>query len=219
MSKFRYGLFVGVMLSITGQLMYEQASDFQVATADETIFTMPTTEILAEQQDQAVISANPKNSDGTTHSDKQKSTKTFHEPSQKTIEQINSQLRRDKVLAMLEDFEDEDLVNIEKMLLHWNDKAPAEYFESESIDSSWAIEKQAELEYTFYEQSALRDLGMLDSIVCKSRTCQVVVKIPVSTQLKPSHYLDWSNPISVAIKDDATDAELKTIDIYISRER
>ncbi len=122
------------------------------------------------------------------------------------------------IIKMLNNFNTKDLARIESILKHLNDKTPDEQFNSEPIDANWSLKKQAELEYTFYEQSALKDFGTLESIRCKSETCQVRVQVPADLSLKPSHYMDWSNPVSVSINPKQDDLELSTIEIYISRE-
>lgn len=124
-----------------------------------------------------------------------------------------------KIIGMLNNFNTKDLARIESILKHLNDKTPSERFDSESIDTDWSLKKQTELEYTFYEQSALKDLGTLESIRCKSKTCQVKVEVPAGLKLKPSHYMDWSNPVSVSINPSQDNSNFSTIEIYISREQ
>jgi len=125
---------------------------------------------------------------------------------------------KDKILDMLDDFSNNELARIESILKHWNDETPEERFKSEGIDTNWSLNKQAELEYSYYEQSPLKDLGILESIKCKTQTCQVTVIVPVNFKLKPSHYMDWSYPAAVRIKYNQDDSDSKTLNIYLNRD-
>ena len=122
--------------------------------------------------------------------------------------------RIEKILGGLNDY---DLTRVESFVSSLYDKTPSEKFELENIDSKWSLEKQAELEYSFYESSALRDLGNLESVICKSQSCQVKVSIPSDLELRPSHFVDWSNPVETTLIPHFSDPESKTLVIYVKR--
>ena len=124
---------------------------------------------------------------------------------------------RTRIEKILEGLNDEDLKRVESMVSRLNEKSPSEKFAVESIDSEWSLTKQAELEYSFYEGSVLKDLGNLDSVVCKSKTCQVKVSIPSDLELRPSHFMDWSDPVATSLMPHQDDPQLKTLEIYIER--
>ena len=124
---------------------------------------------------------------------------------------------RTRIEKILEGLNDEDLKHVESMVSRLNEKSPSEKFAVESIDPEWSLTKQAELEYGFYEDSVLKDLGNLDSVVCKSKTCQVKVSIPSDLELRPSHFMDWSNPVATSLMPHQDDPQLKTLEIYIER--
>jgi len=217
MKKFSSGLLVGVLLSISIWLLLERDTDFESTTQVAqriNIQSKPSIQPFELAKERAVTERKIEQNVPNTK-EKELAAASLDQP----VSIQNKRTSKEKIVAMLDDFQLDELSHIEKMLKHWNDKTPAEYFKTEPTDSNWSLEKQAELEYTFYEQSALKDLGSLESIRCKSRTCQVKVKIPSDTELKPSHYLDWSRPISVAINKSSDGLEFKTVEIYISREQ
>jgi hypothetical protein len=124
---------------------------------------------------------------------------------------------RARIEKILEGLNDEDLKRVESMVSRLNEKSPSEKFAVESIDAEWSLTKQAELEYSFYESSSLRDLGNLDSVICKSQSCQVKVSIPSDLNLRPSHFMDWSNPVATTLMPHQEDPDSKTLVIYIKR--
>ncbi len=124
---------------------------------------------------------------------------------------------RARIEKILEGLNDEDLKRVEFMVSRLNEKSPSEKFAVESIDAEWSLTKQAELEYSFYESSSLRDLGNLDSVICKSQSCQVKVSIPSDLNLRPSHFMDWSNPVATTLMPHQEDPDSKTLVIYIKR--
>jgi hypothetical protein len=124
---------------------------------------------------------------------------------------------RARIEKILEGLNDEDLKRVEFMVSRLNEKSPSEKFAVESIDAEWSLTKQAELEYSFYESSSLRDLGNLDSVICKSQSCQVKVSIPSDLNLRPSHFMDWSNPVPTTLMPHQEDPDSKTLVIYIKR--
>ncbi len=124
---------------------------------------------------------------------------------------------KDKIIGMLDVFDSNDLSRIKSILTHLNDKTPSERFEDEPLDVNWALQKQADLEYSFYEKSALRSVGTLESIQCKTQLCQVRISVPLGLELKPSHYMDWSNPISTLISASEKDPTLKEVVIYLNK--
>lgn len=129
----------------------------------------------------------------------------------------NESTEKDRIIGMLDSFDSNDLSRIESILTHLNDKTPSERFEAESVDVNWALQKQADLEYSFYEKSALKDVGTLESIRCKSQLCQVRVLVPADVNLKPSHYMDWSTPISTSINPSQSNPEFREIVMYLNK--
>ncbi len=123
-----------------------------------------------------------------------------------------------RIQDKLDTFNQNDLARIENILNQLNALPPKKLFENESIDPIWAEQKQVELEYSYYNDSQLKDIGDLESIRCKSQHCQVKVQILKGEKLKPSYYMDWSNPVSVRITPNQNNPASQTIEIYIPRE-
>lgn len=124
---------------------------------------------------------------------------------------------RNRIENILKGLNKEDLKRVESMVSRLKEKSPIEKFEAESIEPEWSLMKQAELEYSFYESSVLRDMGNLDSVICKSQSCQVKVSIPSDLDLSPSHFVDWYDPVATNLMPHQSDPDLKTLIIYIQR--
>ena len=131
---------------------------------------------------------------------------------------LNSEKIKIKILSKVNALDDKSLYRLEHLIDGLNQKIPNELFAEENIDPEWALKKQTDLEYAFYDKSSLKDLGELDSIDCKSQHCLVRVTVPKRTKLNPSYFHGWANPVMVKIdrKNDNTDR--KTLELYIQRE-
>lgn len=218
MNKFSYGLLVGVAFTIGVKLIFNQIFEVEAAANPSIPIDSPLEKITTPHL-KDTDTTSPSSVNATVLPLLNEVNTVQAETIEHSVKTTAKNATIEKIESLLNDFTPDELFLIEKTLLHWNDQTPAEYFKTESIDPDWSLSKQVELEYTFYERSNLRNLGTLDSIQCKSRTCQVKVQIPTNTELKPSDYIDWSNPISVAIKKGGKDSEFKTVEIYISRSK
>ena len=125
--------------------------------------------------------------------------------------------RRDKLKGVIGQLNNQELSVIEHAIRNLSNLPAAIQFANEPIDSDWALSKQAELEYSFYNISPLRNIGQLKNIVCRSQFCEVSLQIPAGTLLESSDYRRWSNPVSVTYHaSEVNDYELV---LYIARDR
>jgi hypothetical protein len=215
MRNFGIGLIVGLLLAVA----------FSYLTSNTSVGGNPTKVDIAEKGDQQAPSIQPEptkrnvktNTKAVETKEKRAiETAEIDEPSLETTADEDSKGKR-KIIEMLDSFDANDLARIESILTHLNDKTPSERFEIEPVDVNWSLQKQAELEYSFYEKSALKDVGTLESIRCKSQLCEVRVTVPADVNLKPSHYMDWSTPVSTSIHPSQSDPDSKEIVMYLNK--
>lgn len=135
----------------------------------------------------------------------------------KVVSKSKQLMTKNKIINKLDQFSQNDLARIEYILDRLNAKLPKELFEEEPIDYQWSAKRQAELEYSYYDKSQLKDIGDLESITCKSQHCQVKVQIPADLKFNPSYVLGWSQPASVSVLDNPVDHSYKTVVIIIAR--
>ncbi len=126
-------------------------------------------------------------------------------------------LTQKKIDKKISYMNDEQLEKLLWLIDYTNKKLPNEIFNQEAIDHSWATIRQAELEYSFYDESSLRDIGTLKSVVCKSKHCQIEVEIPSYHDFNPSSISNWIIPASVNILSNKHENQTKLIKIIISR--
>lgn len=129
---------------------------------------------------------------------------------------INSELEINRIIAKLNTLNDKELAKLEQIIQQLDTKLPLELFDNEVVDHDWALTKQIEIEYDFYDKSVLKDIGDLESVTCKSQHCLVKVNVPISVDLNPSHYYGWTAPVMVKI-NNAQANDFKTIELYIKR--
>ncbi len=213
MKNFAFGLLAG--LAIASSYIYFYLSP--TAPPAKVINYSPESKLKDERK--------IKPNDGSTHTQSTLiESKTLVKSYQKSLtddettgENIEGTQERTRIETILKGLNEDDLKRVESMISRLNERSPSEKFEVEDIDAEWSLSKQAELEYSFYESSSLRDLGNLDSVICKSQSCQVKVSIPSDLNLRPSHFMDWSNPVATTLMPHQEDPDSKTLVIYIKR--
>ncbi len=129
---------------------------------------------------------------------------------------ISSELEKNRIIAKLNGLNDKELARLEPIIDQLDAKLPLELFDNEVVDHQWALTKQVEIEYDFYDKSILKDIGDLESVTCKSQHCLVRVNVPDSVDLNPSHYYGWAAPVMIKI-NNAQENDSKTIELYIKR--
>ena len=136
------------------------------------------------------------------------------------LDATTANIRSDRFLInrMLDELDQSNLSRLIGIIEQLDAKQPGELFELEEVDPVWSLKKQSELEFSFYEQSSLRDLGNLDSVVCKTNFCKVSISLPKSTDVGPSDYLGWANPRSVSIQNDPSNNDTKVIFLIVGKE-
>ena len=106
---------------------------------------------------------------------------------------------RQELIKIINSKDTEELYAIKRMIQNMNRKSPVERFNEEALNHQWSLKKQAELEYSFYSHSPLKDIGELDSISCKSSLCKIDVSVPSDTMLRPSFYDGWNHTLSMTM--------------------
>lgn len=140
------------------------------------------------------------------------------EPAVNVSSDHNIDDKKQRIATILDGLADSELARLESILEQFEQPTPGEQFALEKIDDNWSLEEQTKLEYSFYEQSPLRNLGELQSVKCKTQLCQIRVQVPKYIKLKPSYYMDWLNPVSVELTPSASDKDSRMIEIYLARE-
>jgi len=216
MTPFIKGLILGIGLSCVGAVTYFQFfefSDKQTPVNDVIPSSKARSEpVLANNKLRINIEHVPSNSR------KRNNKATLNQKEEPNILETDSKLmenERNRINDILDALDPKELVRVEAMLKNLNAKKPMELFELEAVDPVWSLKKQAEFEYSFYGESPLKDLGSLESIVCKTSLCRAVVRIPVDSRLRPSSYMDWGNPSSVSILNDPSDGQYRLIELIL----
>ncbi|TQV87930.1 hypothetical protein [Aliikangiella coralliicola] len=124
----------------------------------------------------------------------------------------------EKIHSALYGLNQNQLAMIEATLSQINELKPVDAFELESVDDDWAQQKQADLEYFYYESSPLKDIGELESIRCKTTLCNIRVRVPNSADIKPSDYIDWPHLQSINIQTSADGNHERMINIIVFEE-
>jgi len=219
MKNFILGLVIGVVLTLLLSVFFQKSVENSHVLNDKPYSNQET-----EQADSQANLQNKRptkaGSVGTEIVASKKPQQERHsEKPELAEESVVADLNKANIIRMLNGFDQSDLARIQSIIENLNNSPIEEVFESEPIDSVWSLKKQSELEYAFYEKSALKDLGTLDSVECKSQTCLASIQVPADLELRPSYYMDWSSPVAVSIRPNEDDSTLRTVRIYISREK
>lgn len=122
-----------------------------------------------------------------------------------------------KITNRIKELSPDEIIAVVNLIDHITTKLPNELFEKEDIDYDWSIIRTAELEYNFYDQSNLQNIGELKSIICKSMHCQIKITIPSYEKFHPSNVTSWLIPASVTVKSNQKDNDQKLIEIIVAR--
>lgn len=209
MKQIAVGFCIGILVTLAVQSLLVPQKE------NEQILVNPPTMIISENfSDQAENNNAPK---PQIVSKAPKSVTSAKKPSNASSSDEYSSSDLTRVVNRVKLLDKEKLTALTQILDNMDKPLAYQRFDSEVKDLEWAEKTQVELEYSFYSESPLNDIGQLHSVECKTQLCKVQVLVSNDTSVKPSHYMDWSDPVAIMYSPNPNDDSSRFVDIYVHR--
>ncbi|MCO7226582.1 hypothetical protein [Pleionea sp. CnH1-48] len=205
MGKFFLGLVTGSFLTVVAYSTFSSVEEDKKQD-EHTYIQQP---LANMQRQEPVLNIQEK---------KQNITPVLIENQHKQLKEESADLD-ENLIKHIRSLNEEQYVQLQSFLQNLGKKTSKERFISESTKSTSSLERQSELEYSFYQNASLKDLGVLKSIDCRTSICLVQITAPIDTKLMPSNLMDWVMPEAIEINstgDEENPEQL--IELYISME-
>ncbi len=143
--------------------------------------------------------------------------KTFQTSNQESIPdfKLSKLSQKESLFEKIDGLDNNQIAALHATISELTQLQPKKRFASEAVDPVWSLKKQSDLEYTFYQQAAFLDKGVLDFIQCKTTVCRVAIELNEGSSLEASDILGWQNPSQIIYSNASNRTQKKRVDIYL----